>query len=119
MRCPGIIKEAISLGKYFPKRVTPYHFESSDRHIDDTKIHKAIKSIRTSQKWSKRDMSQLDAITKMERLRSGLSRKAIPLADYKKKIKNIDVKFYKKYNMDIFEETPIHDSFYHKVNEEG
>jgi hypothetical protein len=99
-----------------PKK--PYHFESSNNFCDLKKIEKAKSIVQKKLEMKKVDIQQLETIIKLEQLRYKLAKDEIELTQYKELVKKIDVDFFKENNIDIFENTEVHDEFYYYLNEE-
>ena len=104
--------------EYSNKVGEPYHFESSDRFCDINKIEKAKSVVQKKLKMDKIDIQQLETIVKLEKLRYKLAKNEIELIKYKELAKNLDVSFFKENNLDVFENTKVHNDFYYYLNKE-
>lgn len=108
----------MNMVEYLKNPKKPYHFESSNSFCDLKKIEKAKSIVQKKLTMKKADIQQLEAIVKLEKLRYKLAKDEIELIQYKELVKNIDVDFFKENNLDIFENTEVHDDFYYYLNEE-
>jgi hypothetical protein len=108
----------MNIVEYSKDRYKPYHFESSENFCDLKKIEKAKSIVIKKRAMTKAEIRQLEAIVKLEILRYKLAKEEIELIQYKELVKNIDVDFFREDNLDIFENTEVHDDFYYYLNEE-
>lgn len=94
----------------------PYHFETSDNFCELKKIEIAYNKTSRKEKWSKEEITQLNKIFELEKLRYKLSKGLIDYDYYKNKMRKITKEFFNKNGFDVFKDTKIHNEFYYELN---